>query len=781
MSAGPEWNAASVYADAQKTTFDAWALCLRRKWLILFMLAVFLGLGWLYYSKATPVYETVSQMLMVDQRQGAEMPVQSLDPQTSVADKIETQIFVIDSPRIIGRAVVEHNLGELESLRSYATPGAVVNAIRSDLEVYRAGGKDVLNADVLELSYRSTVPEDATTIITSIIDAYQDYLAETYQSINERTLAEITRMKDDAMQELAKSEKAFADFQETSPLLSHEPEQQTVPQARLMEIQSELSGVMVNRAEIKARIEAIETALSQGANRDALILMVDQMQEARAQRPNAAVQDMEDYLFPILLEMEMAKAEFGPEHPKVKAFERQIQITTDYLQSREISRNQGETGRSTADFLSLYIESLRRELDDLALHERELNAMADTELAQARHLKGYLIEAAKHRAVLERDQQIFENVMKYWQELNLAHEQGTLKADVIDPSVTAWQVEPNIYKVMGGATFLGLLIGFLLAYMVDTADKSFRSPEEVRHELGVPILGHVPVIVTDRASRAKKGEEPKSKVDPIVCTFHRPKSTNAEAYRAVRTALNFGTRGEGHKIIQITSPDPGDGKTTLSTNLAACIAQSGKRVLLIDADFRRPRVHKVFGSGGEIGLADVMTGDVELHDAISDTEMDNLWVLPCGSRPPNPSELLSQPRFVELLELLREQFDIVLIDTPPVLAVTDPCVVAPRVDGIVLLIRVTKYARPHAKRSVEMLESLGANLLGLVINGVGGQRPSLGYGFGGQYGYRYAQSGYYDAISYGETQYVHYYSDDEETPARSNGSAESPLTETAEK
>src|SRR5262249_3549316 len=144
------------------------------------------------------------------------------------------------------------------------------------------------------------------------------------------------------------------------------------------------------------------------------------------------------------------------------------------------------------------------------------------------------------------------------------------------------------------------------------------------------------------------------------------------------------TQGEGHKVIQVTSPNKGDGKSLLIANLAVSIAQSGKRVLLIDADCRRPRQHKVFNVRAESGLASVIGGMDDLPAAVVATAVPGLWLLPCGPVPPNPAELLTSPRFKHLLDEMREQYDFVLVDTPPLLAVTDPCVVAPRVDGLFL-------------------------------------------------------------------------------------------------
>jgi polysaccharide biosynthesis transport protein len=145
----------------------------------------------------------------------------------------------------------------------------------------------------------------------------------------------------------------------------------------------------------------------------------------------------------------------------------------------------------------------------------------------------------------------------------------------------------------------------------------------------------------------------------------------------VRTALYFNTRGGGHKVVQVTSPNPGDGKTTLASNLAVAIANSGKRTLLVDADFRRPRVHKMFGISDSTGLSEVMNGTVELADAIQEPEIENLSILVCGKRPANPAELLTSSQFQQLIEVVREKYEFVIVDTPPILAVTDPLAVAP--------------------------------------------------------------------------------------------------------
>jgi capsular exopolysaccharide synthesis family protein len=218
----------------------------------------------------------------------------------------------------------------------------------------------------------------------------------------------------------------------------------------------------------------------------------------------------------------------------------------------------------------------------------------------------------------------------------------------------------------------------------------------------------------------------------------------AEAYRGVRTALYFSTHSEGHKVVQITSPNSADGKSTLSANLAVSIAQSGKRVVLVDADLRKPTVHKVFGVSSRLGLSSVIVGDATPEAAIQDSGLPGLSIIPCGPLPPNPAELLTSPRFDELLGLLRERYDFVIVDTPPLLAVTDPSVVAARVDGVLLTLRRNKNDRPTAERARQILTTLGANVLGVVVNALARRDNGGGYGgYGGydQYGYGEEEAG----------------------------------------
>jgi capsular exopolysaccharide synthesis family protein len=216
--------------------------------------------------------------------------------------------------------------------------------------------------------------------------------------------------------------------------------------------------------------------------------------------------------------------------------------------------------------------------------------------------------------------------------------------------------------------------------------------------------------------------------------------------------------------LQVSSPNKGDGKSLMVSNLAISMAQSGKKILIIDADCRRPRQHKIFNLPNTKGTATTITQESDWRDAVHLTPVDGLWIMPSGPVPPNPSELLSSPRFKELLETVRAEFDYVLVDTPPLLAVTDPCVVAGCVDGLLLILRLTRQGRPHAERAREILLSLGVRILGVVINGVTRQG---GTGIYSAEHYDYAES--YEEADGANGNDGYYYQDEEEADLPAKG------------
>ena len=434
----------------------------------------------------------------------------------------------------------------------------------------------------------------------------------------------------------------------------------------------------------------------------------------------------------------------------------------------------GQKKSGPTDFVSVYLDSLRQDLRAIDEKQKELDDLFIVEADEAKKLSNFEVTDETLRQDIARTQQLFEGVVKRLEEINLIQDFGKMKTRVLSNAPPGWQTAPVLSRIVGFAGTMGFFAGCAIAFLLEMADKRFRSPEEITERLGVPVIGHIPYFKPDKGDTA-------SAIDGSLCVYHRPKSNLAEAYRGIRTALYFSTRGEGHKVIQVSSPNPGDGKSTMAANLAVAIAQSGKRTMIVESDFRRPRVHKLFGLERDIGVTSVIAGEAELSDAIQETGIENLYSLSCGPKPSNPSELLSSPRYGELIDLLREKFDYVIIDTPPLMAVTDPAVVATRVDGILLTIRISKRSQQDCVRSAELLASLGANQLGVIVNGVDARDKYGGYGYGGyrQYGSKtYGNVGYGGSYySYGyDDRYTSYYGEDDDRKRHGSGEDRSQKT-----
>ena len=257
---------------------------------------------------------------------------------------------------------------------------------------------------------------------------------------------------------------------------------------------------------------------------------------------------------------------------------------------------------------------------------------------------------------------------------------------------------------------LGLLLGCCLAGLLEIADRRFRSPADIEHELNLPVLGHVPSFHYKATHREN--------VEASLVVVHHPRGRAAESYRWIRTKVLNHPDFLKKRVLQIASPIPGDGKSTLAANLALCIAESGKRVLLIDCDLRRPVQRLLFMSpNSDEGLSEVIRGHCQVEDCIKPTCRESLSLLPSGRRTSNPSEMLSSNRFREVLNYLRSEYDTILIDTPSMLACSDALAVAAVADGVLLTLKLNSGARGLSVYAINDLRTVNANVLGVVVNG----------------------------------------------------------------
>jgi tyrosine-protein kinase Etk/Wzc len=308
--------------------------------------------------------------------------------------------------------------------------------------------------------------------------------------------------------------------------------------------------------------------------------------------------------------------------------------------------------------------------------------------------------------------------------------------------------QKQIGALIGG--IMGLILGICLAFLIETLDTSIRTIEDVESFVKLPVLGVVPSIpsnledgksIVTKVKRkillVRKSEAEEAYIRSIV--HHKPKSPMAEAYRNLRTNLKI---SPSQRVFLVTSAGPREGKTTILTNLGLAVAQKGLKVLLVSSDLRRPALAKTFGLKKEPGLTEAMLGTVKLNDALrsisdimlGDMELDeimktpgieNLWILPSGHLPHNPAEFLESKELPELVEELKARFDVIFFDSPPILLVTDACLLVSKVDSVVLCYEIGRTARDVLLRAKVQLESVDAKISGVVLNHISPETEAM--------------------------------------------------------
>lgn len=369
------------------------------------------------------------------------------------------------------------------------------------------------------------------------------------------------------------------------------------------------------------------------------------------------------------------------------------------------------------------LESAEAELRSARRNESDLRAALNEAQREALELNLREIEYGQLLRERENNSKLYGLVLERSKQTDLSRLMRVNNVRVLDEALLPGApIRPNLRNNVAAGAGAGLFLGIVLAYLVLQADRTMRSEADVRDELNATSLGVLPKITNRPGSRyvysygKHEAEEPIKNLDLTV--HSHPHSAAAEACRVIRTNLLFMSPDKPFALIMVTSCDPRDGKTLVASSLAISLAQSGKKVLLVDTDLRRPRVHKAFGISSVVGITSVLVNDATLEEATFETDVPNLSVLPCGPIPPNPSELLHSKRFQDLLAQLREKYDRVVFDTPPIGAVTDALVIGPQVDGAILVTRARKTVRAKARHVLTQLKVLGTRVAGVVLNDV---------------------------------------------------------------
>jgi capsular exopolysaccharide synthesis family protein len=666
----------------------------RRKGILLAVTLICVAAAGVKYLFSTQIFRSEAKLFV--QASGAKTPLE-VGPQaagnSSQATLLHAQCELIKSNTILASALASPEVQRLKA--RWETVKENLNA---------TVGKD---NDIITVSYDSPSPKEAQTILQAVVDAYTGY----YGKEKRARVSELERWRDKTQADLEKKQQQLLEFKKANHAVSFNGDSSNLTMQKLTSLQEAMTQAHLETVNAKGAYDAAKAKLNDP------VQLRNFVEYLRSTGVSVGSDSNEQALRSQLMAME-AQADalsrrYLPNHPSVRA----AQATVATLRSRI-----AEMDRSLAEG---YLSSLEQKMATSKNREAELQKSIDEQNRAVMALNDKAADFEKIDADVKRLSNMVEKADMQIIDLNATANAGVPTVQVFDkPTDPNVPVRPVRDVMLFEGLMIGLLLGCFAAIARDWTDQGLRTSEEIIDTLGVPLLGSVPHM-PGPANPLAQGR----KVDL------EPASDVAETLRTIRTAVFFGTPDRESRTILVTSPAPGDGKSTFASNLAIAMAQTGKRVLLVDADFRRPVQHRIFECRPGIGLSTVLAGHEPLDKTIQSTGIAGLDILPAGPQPSNPSEILNSQSFNEVLEELSVRYEHVVIDSPAVMAVADARILSAMCSVTVLVLRAqtsTRKAAVHARRA---LQSVGAAILGVVVNDVPRARDRHG-DYGGYSGYR---------------------------------------------
>jgi len=552
------------------------------------------------------------------------------------------------------------------------------------------------NTRIIDVTFDSPDPEFAAAFANTLADQFIETNLESRWKSAQHTGQWLTRQLQDQKVRLEQSETQMQEYaRQTHLMFTGENDKQNVDEEKLRQVQTELSHAQADRMSKQARFELVSAARAEalGEALENESLKMDKQRLTDLRRQYAELDST-----------------LTPEHYKVKRVRAQIaQMEADFNRERDA-----------------ILERIRGDYEAAKTRERLLTSEYERQATVVDGLSGKSVKYNILKREVETNRQLYESMLQKVKEANLAAAMRASAIRIVEPAdIPSFPYKPDLRRGAALGLVFGLFAGVGVALIRERLDRCIQGPEDLHHYLDVPELGIVPKQKGISASWHAGG--PTNSLIKLAAGVDkadlakRPSIIN-EAFRAITTSILFSETLRGkHCILVVTSPNPSEGKSTVSTNLTAAFAEIGRRVLLIDADMRRPRVHSLFQLDNDIGLAQILNGDLALDDvalfsALKQTTLMGLTILPSGSAGNQAGNLVHSMRFPQLLEVLRPHFDVIVVDTPPMLQLSDARAVASYADGVVLVIRSGQTTREAAIAASRRLVADGLPILGVVLN-----------------------------------------------------------------
>jgi len=726
-------NVSSFSEEMGLPKIDFYGVLLRRKFIVILFAIFGAAAGYLVFCRAKPLFAS-SLRLMIWVQTPPTIVNGEIAPQTVSMAK---QQSLIASNLVLSSAI---RSGEFEKLNTFKGSLGPVGALKKMLKVIPVEK----NADALDLTLTGPVIEELPQMLEQIVEAYKTIIEDDTLSAGKEAIGLIERLQQRLEEDQKTDQSKYYNLLKNLNLTSENEAGKWVNPftSDIQRLKSERDLFSKAIEELDQKLRTLREAFEGETNLTKQLMLIEAKKALPDERITSEtrgnimrVQGRLDALDARSFELETQRDEllqkFGPRHQTIASLENSLQafnakrIELDSELGRLNSgfdtktdgpkkdASQNESTKRDSELLELYETKL---IFDQKIANKQFDKVSDEILnleTKSNVIAADMAEVNMLKAQINERRDSVAKILDKLSAINvLSTNYTTTKVRVIDPASGAIKVAPNLWTHLATAVLLASLLGVALAILIDQSDLAYRTPLDIQHGLGVPVICKIPKIKTKKVL-------PGQTASPILVTAFHPQSPASETFRAARTALLFSATHNNSKVFLFTSPSPGDGKSTSSSNLAVSLAQAKKRVVLVDADFRRPRVQQNFGVDLKPGCVDVLDGTLSLEEAIRPCDFQsNLFLLTSGGRPKDAAELIASTEFADMIGQLREKFDIVIIDSPPILPVADSTSLSSIVDGVFLVIRIRKGVMLAASKAKERLDMVQAKILGVIVNGM---------------------------------------------------------------
>jgi succinoglycan biosynthesis transport protein ExoP len=714
---------------------DYLRVLVKRKWIVISCFVIIPTLVLLASLRMTRIYEAAGR-IAINRVDTGLMSLKDNGGGSDYSDpaELDTEVSILQSDLLALQVIRQLNLDRNPQFGGSATvtrptglapdPLMTDSAQTSALLARFHGGLRVAikpNTRIIELRYASPDPKLAAQVINTLAATYVEQNFKTKYESTLQASDWLSKQLVDLQMKVETSQEKLVKYQKDHEILGID-EKQNIITSKLDELNRTLTGAEADRMQKEAVYRQVEAG-----DPDAVAAAVGPSGAGGSSATASLLDRLRGQRSDLRIQVAELSTQLGPSYPKVVQMNNQLRQV-----EAEIS---AEIKKVVAGIRDQYETALQR--------EQLLHAALEKQKQEANKLNEGAIEYTLLRRDVESNRQLYEGLLAKLKEAGVTAGLRSNNFRIVDAArIPTTPSEPNIPRNLAFAIVLGLTSGIGLAFLLESLDNTVRTTDQAQMISGLPSLGMIPLgsRTEDRKIVRPLAVTSGTREAVELITQARPQSQMAESYRALRTSLLLSSLGAPPRILLITSALPQEGKTTTSINTAVVLAQKGVRVLLIDADLRRPSIHKTLGMGPRSGLSNVLTGTAELQQAIVRSPiMPNLFILPAGTPPPNPAELLASVHMKTLLTQLREQYDHIVIDTPPTLSVTDAVVLSTRVDTVVLVIRSGQTTKTALRRARDLLLQVNARVAGVLLNAVDLSSPDYYY----YYEYRQKYGGSY--------------------------------------